>query len=49
MQSLVALRLRQLVTGPRRSPLAIMDAMGATAQATGLTPEKLREILDERE
>jgi len=42
---LLSLRLRELVVGPERPLKQIMDEIGAQAEARGLTPEILDELL----
>jgi len=42
---LLNLRLRELTMGPVRSLKEIMDEIGAQAEARGLTPEILDELL----
>ena len=46
LQLLLALRLRELTTGPARPLNEIMDEIGAQAEARGLTPEILESLLD---
>ena len=46
MQVLLSLRLQDLTIAPRRRSLAaVMDEIGAEAEARGLTPEILESIL----
>lgn len=47
LQLLLALRLRELTTAPKRPLSAIMDDIGARAAAAGLTPDKLESLLDD--
>ena len=42
---LLSLRLHELVVGPERPLKQIMDEIGAQAEARGLTPEILDELL----
>jgi hypothetical protein len=45
LQLLLSLRLRELTANPTRSLKAIMDEIGARAEARGLTPEILESLL----
>lgn len=45
MQMLLRLRLRELANMPQQSLSEIMDEIGANAQARGLTPEILADLL----
>ncbi len=47
IQLLLGLRLRELATLPTDSLAEIMDNMGTRAEARGLTPEILEELLRE--
>ncbi len=44
---IVGIHLRTTVNRPRRSLLAVMDELGATAARNGLTEEELQDILRE--
>lgn len=44
-QLLLNLRLRELTTNPTRPLKEVMDAIGASAAARGLTPEILESLL----
>ena len=48
MQILLNLRLRELTSAPPRSVQQVMDEIGASAQAQGLTPETLESLLNEQ-
>lgn len=45
LQLLLNLRLRDLTSRPPRSLQEVMEEMGSTAEARGLTPEILRELI----
>jgi ferritin-like protein len=45
LELLLALRLRELTSGPIRPLREIMDNIGANAKARGLTPELLGSLL----
>ncbi len=45
LQLLLNLRLRELTATPARPLQAVMDEIGARAQARGLTPEVLKSLL----
>ncbi len=45
LQLLLSLRLRELTSKPSRSLQEVMDAIGAQAEARGLTPEILESLL----
>ncbi len=45
IQVLLRLRLRELADMPRQSLRQIMDEVGAKAEARGLTPEILEDLL----
>ena len=45
LELLLALRLRELMTGPVRPLHEIMDEIGAKAESRGLTPEILDSLL----
>jgi hypothetical protein len=45
LQLLLNLRLRELTTAPSRSLKEVMDAVGTSAEASGLTPEILESLL----
>jgi hypothetical protein len=45
LELLLALRLRELTTGPVRPLRQIMDEIGANAAARGMTPEILDSLL----
>ena len=45
LELLLALRLRELTSGPIRPLREIMDELGAKAEARGLTPEILNSLL----
>jgi hypothetical protein len=45
LELLLALRLRELTSGPARPLQEIMDEIGAKAEARGLTPETLNSLL----
>jgi hypothetical protein len=47
LELLLALRLRELTTTPKRPLSVIMDEIGARAAAAGLTPEKLESLLND--
>ena len=47
LELLLALRLRELTSGPERPLQQIMDEIGAKAEARGLTPEVLRSLLSD--
>ncbi len=47
LKLLLALRLRELTSAPKRPLSAIMDEIGAKAAAAGLTPELLESLLAE--
>ena len=48
MQLLLSLRLQDLTTAQRKSLQAVMDEIGARAEARGLTPEILKSLLDDK-
>jgi hypothetical protein len=48
LQLLLSLRLREIVSGSRKSLAQIMDEIAAEAQARGLTPEILESILNDK-
>ncbi len=48
LQLLLRLRLRELTTAPARPLKAIMDEIGAEAEARGLTPEILESLLHDK-
>jgi hypothetical protein len=45
LQLLLGLRLRELTSAPGRPLKAVMDEIGAHAEARGLTPEILESLL----
>jgi hypothetical protein len=45
IQLLLSLRLQELTTPPGKSLKAVMDEIGARAEARGLTPEILESLL----
>jgi hypothetical protein len=45
LELLLALRLRELTSGPARPLQEMMDEIGAKAEARGLTPETLNSLL----
>lgn len=45
LQLLLRLRLRELTSMPARSLNEVMDEIGANAEARGLTPEILEQLL----
>jgi len=45
LELLLSLRLRELTTGPVRPLRQIMDEIGASAEANGMTPEILESLL----
>lgn len=45
VQLLLNLRLREIVSKPPKTLTAIMDEIGAEAEARGLTPEMLNSML----
>ena len=45
LQLLLSLRLRELTASPARPLKAVMDDIGARAEARGLTPEILESLL----
>ena len=47
LESLLALRLRELTSGPIRPLSQIMDEIGARAEARGMTPEVLESLLND--
>lgn len=47
MQLLLGLRLKDYLDSPHRSLTEIMDEIGAEAQAHGLTPEILEQLLND--
>ena len=47
LELLLALRLRELTSGPIRPLREVMDEIGAKAKARGLTPELLDKLLDD--
>jgi hypothetical protein len=49
MQVLLRLRLRELTTTPTISLRALMDEIGAEAEARGLTPDLLATLLNDDE
>jgi len=49
MQLLLRLRLRELTTMPNVSLRALMDEIGTQAEARGLTPEALEQLLQHDE
>ena len=48
IELLLNLRLQDLSIGARRSLKAVMDEIGAQAEAAGLTPEILESLLQEK-
>lgn len=48
LELLLGLRLRELTATPARSLKAVMDEIGARAEARGLTPEILESLLHDR-
>lgn len=46
MELLLSLRLQDLTTTPGKSLQAVMDEIGACAEARGLTPEILKSLLE---
>ncbi|MBW8883767.1 MAG: hypothetical protein JF612_03100 [Planctomycetia bacterium] len=47
LELLLALRLRELTSGPIRPLREIMDEIGAKAKARGLTPDLMNKLLNE--
>jgi hypothetical protein len=47
LQLLLGLRLRELTALPSRSLTEIMDSIGQSAEACGLTPELLESLLQD--
>jgi hypothetical protein len=47
LQLLLSLRLRELTQTPARPLAQIMDEIGAVAEAAGLTPERLDQLLED--
>ena len=45
LQLLLSLRLQELTSGSGKSLQAVMDEIGAAAEARGLTPEVLKTLL----
>lgn len=45
IQMLLRLRLRELAEMPRQSRREVMDEIGAKAEARGLTPDMLEDLL----
>ena len=45
---LINIRLRNILTRPKKSLLTLMDEISQEAQRNGMTPEILQSILDEK-